>query len=455
MNKDETISPDATPPKEVLDYFRNKDQKLGFSWQDTWREEHIGSFTVAKAMSLDIQREIYTMVDKAIAQGIPFEQFKKDLVPKLQKLGWWGETVVTDPLTGEKKRVNITPHRLRLIYETNISIAYAAGRWEKIWRTKAMLPYLAYQLGASREHRQDHREWAGLVLPVTHEFWQTHYPKNGWGCKCWVRQITRSEYAKLQKNGIASGEFTQQLDSNGVPTGKVVPEIIPMKTEPPPIQMIDWTNRRTGATYSIPKGIDPGFGMNWGMRGGKCGGIGGDKADAQKSCSLLSKEQKLAESEAALTQAKRSLKSKAKPAPTAAPSAITPETAKKLDAFDSAAVRQYTNELFVDMFVEKKGRKKVTETTPLRARLSEDGLYIIIGEPGTPIKNPPVPKEEGFVPVENDVADLVQSLEKRGYKLAEPIDYDTVEVFRIYKPVDEKPASDSKKPPRKTKPKTK
>lgn len=455
----ESFSPNAPPPKEALDYFRGKEQKLGFSWQDVWQEEHIGSFTVAKALSLDVQTVIYKAVDKALVDGLPFEQFKKELIPKLQKLGWWGEVEMIDPKTGEKKLVKITPRRLQQIYETNISIAYAAGRWEKIWRTKIMFPYLAYQLGASREHRVDHREWAGLVLPVEHEFWRTHYPKNGWGCKCWVKQVTRLEYARMQKDGLTSGEFIPKLDSEGRPTGQVTPKIIAMKTEPPPTEMVEWENKRTGKKYFIPKGIDPGFAMNWGMRGGKCGDAASGKSDAKKSCSLLSKQQKLVESESDLKRAQQNLKSKVKPVADPSP-AVTPETAKKLDAFDSAKVRQYTNELFADMYVEKRGKKKVTEITPIRARLSDDGLYIIIGEPGVSIQKPPVPSEEGFVAVENDVGDLVQSLEKMGFVLTAPVDYGTVEVFHVYKPMDGTPMPSAPPPkptpkPKKPKPKPK
>ncbi len=317
----------GTPPKEVVDYFRKKTQQSAYDWRDVWREENIASFQVAKAMSADVQRELYEAIDRAISDGVPFQQFKKDLVPKLQKLGWWGETEVIDPKTGEKKLVNITPYRLQRIYDTNISTAYAAGRWEKIQRTKAVFPYLLYQLGASREHRVDHVGWAGTVLPVDHEFWHQHYPPNGWGCKCRTKQISRSEYKKILEQGASTGEFTQKLGKDGKPTGHIEPIIRPVKTEAPKTEMVEWTNKRTGKTYMIPKGIDPGFGMNWGMRGGGCGGtqqtnselllpdtdlilVLNASSSAAKSCNLLSKEQKLKESEDALSETEQKLKNK-------------------------------------------------------------------------------------------------------------------------------------------------
>ena len=38
---------------------------------------------------------------------------------------------------------------------------------------------------------------AGTLLPVDDPWWQTHYPPNGWGCKCWVRQVSRREAERL------------------------------------------------------------------------------------------------------------------------------------------------------------------------------------------------------------------------------------------------------------------
>ena len=32
--------------------------------------------------------------------------------------------------------------------------------------------------------RPEHRAWHGLILPIDHPLWDTHYPPNGWGCRC-------------------------------------------------------------------------------------------------------------------------------------------------------------------------------------------------------------------------------------------------------------------------------
>ena len=57
------------PPQEAVDFFRAKGLHAGFSWLDTDSASHLRSFTVAKAMQLDVLQDIRSAVDRAIADG--------------------------------------------------------------------------------------------------------------------------------------------------------------------------------------------------------------------------------------------------------------------------------------------------------------------------------------------------------------------------------------------------
>jgi hypothetical protein len=57
-------------------------------------------------------------------------------------------------------------------------------------------------------------------------------PPNGWGCKCWVRQITARE---AEKRGVGAA---------------------------PKVRDTIWENPRTGAVSIVPEGIDPGWHRN-------------------------------------------------------------------------------------------------------------------------------------------------------------------------------------------------
>ena len=256
-------------PQEALAYFRRKKLRPSFDHRDVWREEHTSSFVVAKAMELDVLTAIRGELDTALAEGLTERQFAKNLRPTLERLGWWGKGQLLDPLTGEVRQVRLgSPRRLRTIYRTNLRTARAAGQWERIQRTKKSHPYLLYQLGPSREHRPEHVALHGLLLPVDDPWWATHMPPNGWGCKCRVRQVSKTEADKLQRQGVRAPAPEQELDPDtGLPTGRISRARVPVRTKAPPVQMREYVNKRTGEVRQVPEGIDPGWDYNPGIAG--------------------------------------------------------------------------------------------------------------------------------------------------------------------------------------------
>ena len=183
---------------------------------------------------LDFFRESVT---RAIEDGIPFEQFQKQITPRLQERGWWGEKQLADPKTGKITKVQLgSPSRLDLIYQSNMRSARSAGQWERIQRTKELRPFLLYQLGPSERHRPKHVAWDGTILPVDDPFWDSHMPPNGWRCKCHVIQL--SERQADRKGGV---------------------------TERPSRATEEFVNPRTGEKTRVPIGIDPGWGFNPGI----------------------------------------------------------------------------------------------------------------------------------------------------------------------------------------------
>ena len=227
-------------PSEALAFFAAKGIRPSFDYRDVWREEHAQAFTVAKAMQDDVLTAIKEALQTALAEGQTLRDFQ-GIQPLLEKLCWWGIQDRIDPLTGEERTVQLgSPRRLRLIYRANMRTARAAGQWHRAERTKQARPYLLYQLGPSREHREEHVSWAGLILPIDHPWWRTHFPPNGWECKCRVRQISQRERDRL----AATGNYL---------------------TEAPALNRRSWVNKRTGEIERVPKGIDPGWDANAGI----------------------------------------------------------------------------------------------------------------------------------------------------------------------------------------------
>lgn len=251
-------------PQDALAWLKAKKLTPGFDYRDVWRDEHSIGFTVAKMTNLDLLSDVKSLVDEALAEGQSFAQFREVLKPLLVKRGWWGQQEMNDPLTKESRVVQLgSDRRLRTIYETNMRTAYSAGQWARIERTRRAMPYLLYTLGPSREHRAEHLQWADLCLPVDDPFWQTHIGPNGWGCKCGVRQVSKYEYEQMKTKGVTRN--VQQLDDNGLPTGQVTRETVPLRTTAPEVKRVKWVNKRTGEEEMVPEGIDPGWDYNPGM----------------------------------------------------------------------------------------------------------------------------------------------------------------------------------------------
>lgn len=176
MKLDEVEVPPV--PEEVLRYWRRK-RIAGFTGdalEAAWAEDHDLAFRVAGIHAQDLLADMFAAIELALERGLPWTDFRDRFEDTLAALGY-----------------RVGGHRLRVIFETNVRTARAAGQWARIERVADALPFLVYELGPSEVHRPLHVEWNGTVLPVDSDWWATRFPPNGWGCKCRVRQIGRAE----------------------------------------------------------------------------------------------------------------------------------------------------------------------------------------------------------------------------------------------------------------------
>ena len=178
-------------PEEALEFFLAKGLTRSFRWDDMLGTEHNVAFTVAKMMNRDLLDFIKKELDKVIAAGDTFDDFAEQIMPALQRAGWWGRRDVVDPLTGMVIEARLgSASRLETIFRTNLQSAYAKGQWENIQDTKDVFPYLMYDAVDDSRTRAEHAQWDGTVLPADHHFWESHYPPNGYNCRCGVIQLS-------------------------------------------------------------------------------------------------------------------------------------------------------------------------------------------------------------------------------------------------------------------------
>lgn len=215
----------SMPFNKAVDAFRDKLNLPTASWTDIYEGQHARAFVVAGAMKEDLLNDFRASVDKVIAEGMSLKDFRRDFDQIVSKHGW-----------GYNGGRN---WRSRVIYETNLYQSHNAGRYAQMQQVKRTRPFWQYVHNDAVEHpRPEHVAWDGLVLDADDPFWQTHYPQNGWGCKCRVRTLSRRDMERL---------------------GKTAPD------EAPEIEYEDQVVGVRGPsprTVRVPKGIDPGFAYN-------------------------------------------------------------------------------------------------------------------------------------------------------------------------------------------------
>ncbi len=151
---------------------------------------------MAGAAKADLIDDLRRAVDKAIEKGTGLDEFRRDFKQIVFNRGWTG-------WTGEGTKAG-EAWRTRIIYSTNMSTSYAAGRWQQLNHPDLLKvrPYWRYHHADGVMHpRPHHQAWNGIVLPYDHPFWKTHFTPNGWMCHCYISAASPEEYARAQADG--------------------------------------------------------------------------------------------------------------------------------------------------------------------------------------------------------------------------------------------------------------
>ncbi|SFM49768.1 Phage Mu protein F like protein [Nitrosomonas nitrosa] len=195
------------PFKEQVDFFRKKLNLPTERYDDIRKSAHDRAFIVAGAAKADLLDDLRDATDKAIASGESIGKFRERFRDIVRRHGWHG-------WTGEGSKKG-EAWRTRVIYQTNLSTSYAAGRMQQLNDPDlaSRRPYWKYIHNDTVSHpRPLHVSWSGLVLRKDDPWWQAHFPPNGWGCRCRVTAVRPSEYKgdKAPDDG-----FVMKKDSQG------------------------------------------------------------------------------------------------------------------------------------------------------------------------------------------------------------------------------------------------
>jgi len=227
-----TVEATDLPFDEAIAYFAQKTNVGTRRWTDVWETAHARAFMVAGAMQEALVDDFRKAIHKAIAEGTTLAEFRKDFDRIVARHGWSG-------WTGEGSAAG-RAWRTRVIYETNLNMAYAAGRWAEMTDPDVLriFPFWVYRHSGNPHPRLQHKAWDGLTLAADDPFWMTNYPPNGFNCGCTVEPVSANDLARQGKKGPDPSP--------------------PLDIRPRPIGT-------SGRTALSPAGVDPGFAYNPGM----------------------------------------------------------------------------------------------------------------------------------------------------------------------------------------------
>ena len=212
------------PPQEAIDWMKTTGIEPAFSYSDTWRQEQDFAFYVSKMVERDLLELVHKSLTRAVEDGVPFKEWSQSVEDVFDQSGW-------SDYNGKSAG---NPSRLYLIYDTNIATARSAGQSERIERTKDFLPYLRYDVGPTKVRSDGCAPLDGLVLHADDEFWLSHTPPLHFNCQCSLTQRTEDQASQEDRWGDDAPEF----------------------------KWVNWTNKDTGKTSTVPEHVLPGFGVN-------------------------------------------------------------------------------------------------------------------------------------------------------------------------------------------------
>ncbi|CNL92794.1 phage head morphogenesis protein%2C SPP1 gp7 family [Yersinia frederiksenii] len=153
--------------------------------------------------------DIRHSLNDSLRSGTTFEQFKKQLIPVLEQKGWMGKGLVADA-DGVLEGKQLTPRRLKTIFQTNMQSAYNAGRYEEQLANAEFRPYWERIAVMDRLTRPKHAALNGFTARYDDPVWQFMYPPDGYRCRCRVR--ARSE-ADISRHSITVQSSQDRIET--------------------------------------------------------------------------------------------------------------------------------------------------------------------------------------------------------------------------------------------------
>jgi SPP1 gp7 family putative phage head morphogenesis protein len=143
------------------------------------------AFWLAGVAQMDVVQDVFNDIDRALANGTPFDEFKAQVSDKLARA--WGRD---------------DPHRVETIFRNAAQSSYNAGRWHQMTEpsVQRFRPFWQYDAILDSRVTPLCKTLDGTVLRADDPWWDTHYPPLHHRCRSSVRNLRQSE---AERRGIS------------------------------------------------------------------------------------------------------------------------------------------------------------------------------------------------------------------------------------------------------------
>lgn len=236
------------PPRDAVAYLESKGITPTRHWYDIWQEAQAKSVTVSGMTRLDLLEDVKKGLVDAVKNGKTEKMFIDDLAPILRAKGWTGKRQNINPKTGEvTEKGPDLPARLSLIFFQNVQSAYMYGRYRAMLANAEERPWWMYIAVLDSRTRPHHRALHRKVFRYDDPFWKTHYPPNGWRCRCRTRALSD---VQLEREGLTPESGEGRMVSREVVVNPRAPESQQVVRE-----VWGWQERSGGLTHWTDTGF--------------------------------------------------------------------------------------------------------------------------------------------------------------------------------------------------------
>lgn len=179
---------------EAFEYLRARGVEPSADFYERVETARKQAWTMSKLSDLDHIQRIKDSLEKAIAEGTSFDNWRKENLADLQDL----------PKSYQET-----------VFRTAVQSSYNAGRWAHFRDHAERRPILRYTAINDSRTRPAHRALHGLMMPVDDPRWQTLAPPGGFNCRCTLMSLSERQAKGMGYTG-APQDIPTWTDKHGV-----------------------------------------------------------------------------------------------------------------------------------------------------------------------------------------------------------------------------------------------